>query len=790
MTVPPATQASETPVRADGVELIGEMGGSGYRVPPALARRSDGQTIQLTPLLYLVLSAMDGSRSFDEVGAAVSAAYGKTVTGANVRRLVEEQLHPSGLALGPEGEAPELKKSDPLLALRFKYAVTDPDRTRRLTAPFARLFNPVLVVVVLAALVAISWWVLFEKGLASATYEAFDKPALLLLVMAVTILSAGFHEFGHAAAARRGGATPGAMGAGVYLVWPAFYTDVTDSYRLGRWGRVLTDLGGLYFNAIVAVGVVGVWWATRYDALLLVVATQILQMVRQLTPLVRFDGYHVLADLTGVPDLFHRIKPTLLGLLPWRWRHPDTTVLKPWARAVVSLWVLVVVPLLAFSLFCMVIALPRILGTAWASVGKQSALLGQAWSEADVLEVLARGIAVVAVVFPVLAIALILARLVRRVVSRVWSATRGRPVRRGLAGLVTLALVAGLAYVWWPREGTYRPIQPYEDGTITQVAGVARPAAAGLEPGSFGHITTGWADGDPRPTREHPQLALVLVPREGSAASSTGTTPEGPETTPESWVFPFNKPLEPGEGDNQALSVNTTDNTIRYDVAFALVWVEDDAPALNTNESYAFASCTNCAAVSVGFQVVLVTGDNHVAVPQNISAAVNYDCVNCLTYALATQLFVTLDGPLSEAGMEQLDALWQEIAEFGANIASVPLSEIRDRLTAYETEILDIIEAEQGAFDQDTEQAGDPDAPGEEPVPADDAGPSADPAGDDTTGSGDSTGTDTGTDTGADSGTETGTDTGTDTGTETGTTDGGTDPTPAPEPDAGASTSP
>ena len=34
------------------------------------------------------------------------------------------------------------------------------------------------------------------------------------------------------------------MGAGLYLVWPAFYTDVTDSYRLGRAGRLRTDLGG------------------------------------------------------------------------------------------------------------------------------------------------------------------------------------------------------------------------------------------------------------------------------------------------------------------------------------------------------------------------------------------------------------------------------------------------------------------------------------------------------------------------------------------------------------------
>ena len=54
---------------------------------------------------------------------------------------------------------------------------------------------------------------------------------------------------------------------------------------------------------------VGVWWVTRYDAILLLVATQILQMLRQLLPFVRFDGYHVLADLTGVPDLFHADRP-------------------------------------------------------------------------------------------------------------------------------------------------------------------------------------------------------------------------------------------------------------------------------------------------------------------------------------------------------------------------------------------------------------------------------------------------------------------------------------------------
>ena len=278
-----------------------------------------------------------------------------------------------------------------------------------------------------------------------------------------------------------------------------------------------------------------------------------------------------------------------------------------------------------------------------------------------------------------------------------------------------------------------------------QAAVAARPAPSGLVAGQYGTLTTGWANGDPRPTAEHPQLALVLVPHgsgTGRGAGSDGGTAQaadgGGSAEPQPWVFPFNKPLAPGEGDNQAMAVNTRDNTVSYDVAFALVWVNDDSPALNRNEAYAFASCSNCAAVSVGFQIVLVTGDNHVAAPQNISAAVNSDCVNCLSYALATQLFVTLDGPLSADGQSQIAALWKDIAAFGAHIASVPLSEIRSRLTAYEAQILAVIEKEQGPLAGDTATASPtPGAPtgsptgtaaataGTTPVPSGTASPTA-----------------------------------------------------------------
>jgi putative peptide zinc metalloprotease protein len=168
-----------------------------------------------------------------------------------------------------------------------------------------------------------------------------------------------------------------------------------------------------------------------------------------------------------------------------------------------------------------------------------------------------------------------------------------------------------------------------------------------------------------------------------------------PGAGPAAWVFPFDRPLAPEPGDNQALAENTTDGTVQYDVALAMVWVEGGEDALNTNEAYAFASCNTCASVAIAFQVVMVIGDNDVAVPQNLSGAVNYNCVNCLTYALAQQLFITLDGPLSEEARAQLDEIWAAIAEFGAGITGVPLDQIDDRLDEFEQQILDVIETDQ-----------------------------------------------------------------------------------------------
>ena len=710
------TAALQAPERAEGLELLGALGGSGYRSDAFLVRRSDGQTLQVTPLLHAVLAHLDGS-PLDAVARAVSEESGRTVTADDVAFLVSEKLAPLGVLRGTEPA--QHATANPLLALRFKVVASDPDTTARLTRPFAWLFTPYVLWPVLAAFVGVCWFVLVDKGLASATHQAFQTPGLLLAVFALTVASAGFHELGHAAACRYGGARPGAMGMGLYLVWPAFYTNVDDSYRLDRRGRLRVDLGGLYFNALVAVVVTALYAVTGVDALLLGVATQLLQMLRQLAPVLRADGYHVLADATGVPDLCAHLGPTVKRLLPWHWRDPSPLTRR--ARWLVTGWVLVVVPVLASMTLTAVLLFPRLAATAWASGrvrGRQAADAAQA---GDLLGLGAAGLQLLALVLPVLGVSYLLARLVRRAGDATWRVTEGRPFWRGAATTAIVLLLAAVLVAWWP-SGQYRPVSASERGTLPSLLSApARPA----------------------PVTRGQQTALAMVPRGGATEAHPALlvlqTDDGPTAVITSGdragrAFPFALPSAPRPGDNQALAVNGTDGSTVYDVAVALVTLTDGADVRNANTAWALASCTRCTTVAVAFQVVLVVGQSDVVVPVNAAVAANSACISCLTQALAVQLVVTLKDLPSDEVRTKLDAA---LAQLDAT-KSLDAQQLYDDLMGVQQQVLTVL-TDAGLVDASTTATASAsatpsasDAPTSEPTPSGSAAatelPSASPS--------------------------------------------------------------
>jgi putative peptide zinc metalloprotease protein len=462
----PATgEADGKPPRlAEGIELIGEYEDSGYKEAPSIARRADGQIIQLAPLLYLIAECVDGRRTYAQIAERATEAIGRGVGAEDVQYLVDEKLRPLGVVAGADGQSPELKKADPLLALKFRVALVPEGVVHAITSLFYPFFFPPVTAGAVGALVAFDIWMLFFHGVAQGARSLVYNPLLLFMVLGLVVAATALHEIGHATAARYGGAKPGVMGAGIYVVWPAFYTDVTDAYRLNRRGRLRTDLGGIYFNALFALGTAGVYLLTGFEPLLVVVLVQHFQILQQLMPFLRLDGYYILSDLTGVPDLFNRIKPTLKSLIPGR-KDEKVDELKRWVRFAVIAWVLILVPVLLFTFGAIIINAPRIFATAYDSFLVHYDKARDAFGAGQPGQGALSSVQMATLGLPALGMALSTTRAGGRAFKGGWRWSEGAPMRR--LGVIsgTAALLALLGFIWYP-NGEYKPIQPGERGTV------------------------------------------------------------------------------------------------------------------------------------------------------------------------------------------------------------------------------------------------------------------------------------------------------------------------------------
>jgi putative peptide zinc metalloprotease protein len=455
LSVTPSSSAvPEAPRLALGVELLGEFKNSGYSPPPFLVRRPDGQVIQMSRLLYLVATLIDGTRGAAAIAELASADIGRSLGDDQVRYVITAKLLPLGLIAGPGAPAAPPTAS-PLLALRARGTLLPETGANVVAALLRPLFRWPAVLAVVASVAAVDWWLLATHQLAIGLGQLLRDPATLLIVFALSVASAAFHECGHATACRYGGARPGKIGAGIYLVWPSFFTNVTDSYRLSRAARLRTDLGGLYFNLIFILGMAVLYEATSAQILLLVIAVTHLEMLQQLLPFVRFDGYFILSDIVGVPDLFARVAPILRSVRAKGRIDPRVAGLRRGARIAVTTWVLCVVPLLTVTVGYLLLCLPQINRALWRSTVQQADLAGAAISAHHYAIAALDAIGVALAALSVAGSLYIVIGLARRAVALGLRWSADRPVRRLVVAVAAAAIAASLA-TFWASQGQFR----------------------------------------------------------------------------------------------------------------------------------------------------------------------------------------------------------------------------------------------------------------------------------------------------------------------------------------------
>ena len=118
------------------------------------------------------------------------------------------------------------------------------------------------------------------------------------------------HEIGHGATCKRYGGSVPKAGVALILFMPIAFVDVTSCWRFNsKWKRIHVALGGVLAECYIAGIALWCWHYTDSVFLKQVCADLVLlatvtSAIFNLNPLMKFDGYFVLADFTNRQNLY------------------------------------------------------------------------------------------------------------------------------------------------------------------------------------------------------------------------------------------------------------------------------------------------------------------------------------------------------------------------------------------------------------------------------------------------------------------------------------------------------
>lgn len=294
-----------------------------------------GRFHRISPAAHYVLSLMDGRRTLQEIWTRVGERLGdEQPTQEEIIRLLA-QLHGSDLLFG--GLPPDMaelseradKQARRELMMRIKnpmalrFPLLDPDRFLSATLPLARpLFT-------FAGLTAWSLLVLIGVVVGSVNSAALGASVndqlltaqnVALLLISYPLVKT-FHELGHAYATKAFGGAVHEIGLLLLIFVPVPYVDASASAAFrSKWQRITVSAAGIMVEAALASIAVLVWVAAepglvRALAFNVILIGGVSTLFFNGNPLLKFDGYYVLADLLEIPNLAGRANKYVLYLV-------------------------------------------------------------------------------------------------------------------------------------------------------------------------------------------------------------------------------------------------------------------------------------------------------------------------------------------------------------------------------------------------------------------------------------------------------------------------------------------
>jgi putative peptide zinc metalloprotease protein len=293
-----------------------------YVLSDRISRRSH----RVNPAAYFLIGLLNGRRRMQEVWDASVERLGDGAPTQDEAIQLLGQLHAADLLqcdLAPDVE--ELLRRSQRIAQRGRLArivsplairipLLDPDRMLERWLPW---YQPLF-----GRAGALLWLALVGWGLVAAAqhWDALTQdlshrvlePKNLLIIGLVFPLVKALHEFGHACAVKAWGGEVHEMGIMLLVLMPVPYVDASAASAFpDKRRRVVVGAAGMLVELFIASIALMLWLEVQPGVLRAVLFNVILiagvsTVLFNANPLLRFDGYYILADLLEMPNLRQR----------------------------------------------------------------------------------------------------------------------------------------------------------------------------------------------------------------------------------------------------------------------------------------------------------------------------------------------------------------------------------------------------------------------------------------------------------------------------------------------------
>jgi putative peptide zinc metalloprotease protein len=291
-----------------------------------LQNHSTGKFHRFTPVANLIIGLMDGQRTLQEIWDLACARLGDEAPSQDETIKLLSDLHRADVL---QSDAPpdlhELQQRRKQHArvrwkqyignpLSLRFPLFDPDALLRrlapLIAPLFGWFGAVLWVGIVGwalVLIAMHW----TEASSNVVDRVFSVENLLLMWIVFPAIKL-LHEFGHAVAAKAGGGEVHEMGVMLLVLMPIPYVDASSATAFrDKRSRMLVGAAGMLVELFIAAIAVFAWvhlepGVERAIAYNVVLVAGVSTLLFNANPLLRYDGYYILADFLEIPNLGQR----------------------------------------------------------------------------------------------------------------------------------------------------------------------------------------------------------------------------------------------------------------------------------------------------------------------------------------------------------------------------------------------------------------------------------------------------------------------------------------------------